>query len=147
MQWSNLEYQIAHCIWWMLRLMPETGKIVTGGLDMLPRLNMAINLARHLNAPKPLLDQLIATRAAIQDGLDIRRNKAVHGVHFRVGDDEPLVEVHRGKGDRKAKPFPVSELASLGSELNKLSSALSSLLYGLIKPSEEHSGEDARNRL
>ena len=47
-QWSHLEYKLAQTIWILLGLEEGTGKIVTGGLDMLPRINMAINLSRHL---------------------------------------------------------------------------------------------------
>jgi hypothetical protein len=81
-QWSELEYLFATTIWVLLKLDMDTGKIVTGGLDMLPRANMAINLARHRQAPKEILDALLTARKAIQDGLDIRRNRAVHGVQF-----------------------------------------------------------------
>jgi hypothetical protein len=141
-QWSALEYQVAACIWMLLELDIETGKIVTGGLDMLPRLNMAINLARHLKAEKALIDCLVKARAEIQGGLDTKRNRAVHGVHTAVtiaGD--ALVEVHRGKGGRDATAFPLEELAGLSRSLNALTKSLAKAAFP--SASRPHGLEDA----
>ena len=46
-QWSALESLLAVVIWRLLKLDSDTGAIVTGGLDILPRINMAIALATH----------------------------------------------------------------------------------------------------
>lgn len=136
-QWAGLEYKVAHCIWYLLSLDAETGKIVTGGLDMQPRLNMAINLARHLGGPKPLLDQLIATRSAVQDKLDTRRNRAVHGVQFWYPDDGVMsVEVHRGKGGRDRQPVSDDELYDLGNEIHAVGKALFEIIDPLVRTHE-----------
>jgi hypothetical protein len=129
MQWSNVEYQVAQTIWLILGLDVETGKIVTGGLDMLPRLNMAINLARHRKAPVELTSQLVKTRASIQDKLDVRRNRAVHGVNsWFPGDATVHVEVHRGKGGRERKPLPEDDLRQLGQEIHRVGKELNTVL-------------------
>ena len=128
-QWSHIEYQIATVIWWLLKLDRDTGMIVTGGLDMLPRMNMAINLCRHLKADAKLDSALLATRKAIQDGLDGERNRAVHGVWFDLrGDGAHGVEVHRGKGGRQRHYVSGDELLGTGTALNTVSSALSVVL-------------------
>lgn len=133
-QWSNLEYQFAHVIWVLLALDMDTGAIVTGGLDMLPRANMAINLARHLQAPRELITALEKARKQIQDGLDVRRNRAVHGVQFyHEGGDDLYVEVHRGKGGRGRKLLPDQELADLGREIHNVSFELAQATIGTLE--------------
>lgn len=118
-QWAYLEYLVANTIWWLLKVDRPTGMILTGGLDMIPRINMAINLARHLKADRRILEALEATRKAVQGGLADRRNIAVHGV-FSSRDGSPIVtvEVHRGKGDRKRTPLPDEELSNIGKDIS-----------------------------
>lgn len=123
-QWSHLEYKLAQTIWILLGLDEGTGKIVTGGLDMLPRVNMAINLSRHLKAPRSLIDLLVKVRKELQDKLQEERNRAIHGVHFHGSQGELLVEVHRGKGDRTRKPLPESDLNETGNRLHELGTEL-----------------------
>lgn len=85
---------------------------------MLPRINMAINLSRHLRAPKVIQNALLALRKTIQDGLDVRRNRAVHGVTFIALDSNTLeIEVHRGRGNRERTPSPDSEMTALADEI------------------------------
>jgi hypothetical protein len=115
--WARIEYLFALTIWQMLNLDAETGKIVTGGLDMLPRVNIAINLARHTQQPKPVIKVLESARSAIQDKLDARRNRAVHGVVFLDENFAYETEVHRGRGNRQRQPLPTAELDSLCSDL------------------------------
>lgn len=120
-QWSMLEFSVAGLIWRLLGIDPDTGKIVTGGLDMIPRLNMAINLARHMKAPRYVTDELAKVRKAIQDGLDAERNRAVHGVNFPPNSaGEFLVEMHRGKGPKTPVAVTTAELDNLGKRLNAL---------------------------
>ncbi len=127
-QWSNIEYQVAHIIWFMLDLNMDVGKIITGGLDMQPRLNVAILLARQLGAPRYVIKGLTDARKAIQDGLDIERNRAVHGVSFPSDNLlVQMVEVHRGKGPRTPQEVPVAQLNRLGDDLAKLGHELNQL--------------------
>lgn len=132
-QWANIEYQVAHIIWYLLGVHMEVGKIVTGGLDMQPRLNVAIVLAKQLRAPAYLVKGLTEARKEIQDGLDIKRNRAVHGVtYFDPSLPTARVELHRGKGPKTPVEFSTSdldafrhELSSLGIKLNQLFTRLS----------------------
>ena len=126
-QWSHLEYMLAQTIWILLGHDAETGKIVTGGLDMLPRINMAINLARHLNAPKPLTECLEKIRKELQANLIETRNSAIHGVQFNGPNGELEVEMHRGKGNRKRNPLPEKTLNQTGKRLYELTNELRSV--------------------
>lgn len=138
-QWAWIEYQFALVIWSVLSLDEATGKIVSGGLDMLPRANMAINLANHLNAPRKLTSDLTAARAAIQKDLSGRRNRAVHGVTF-TSPNHPgshLVEVHRGEGGRERNPLTDDDLKALGAELHTLGNSLHETLKAQSIVNEE----------
>ena len=121
MEWSTLEYNIAILIWVMLKLpTAEVGKIVTGGLDILPRLNMAIALSTELRMPIGLTKALITTRKNIQDGLDVRRNMAVHGIHFLEDDGSTTVEVHRGKNRKMVMPIAGDDYMRLSEEIRDI---------------------------
>lgn len=122
-QWSYLEYLISKAIWHILGLERDTGIIVTGGMDILSRVNMAIALAKHTRANKKLIEVLEETRVKIQgkrktDGLMYRRNLIVHGV-YSSRDNDPiiLVETHRGAGDRKRNPISVAFVAQTGTDI------------------------------
>ena len=122
-QWSSLEYQFAKAIWHLLGIDDETGKIVTGGTDMIPRIRLAVNLARHLNAPLAICRALEGARdKLLAANLDERRNRAVHGIRFAMDGDDDLrvveIEVHRGKGGRHRQQETTLELYDVGSELS-----------------------------
>ena len=124
-QWSHLEHLFSGTIWTLLKLDDETGKIVTGGLDMLRRARMAINLARHLKASRSLIKALLAARDAIQNKLDEKRNRVVHGFQILSLDAKQLqIEVHRGKGDRKKHELTAAELYKLNDDIHDVSATL-----------------------
>lgn len=122
-QWSFLEYQFALAIWGMLGVDDRLGKIITGGLDILPRATMAINICRHLNFDRDLEQVLVEARKTIQSDLQDRRNKVVHGVGFSSKNAEGgivEIEMHRGKGSWRREILPESEIGSLGDEISQL---------------------------
>lgn len=124
-QWSYLEYLFSIVIWRLLNLDRDTGVIVTGGLDIIPRANMAINLSQHLKADRQLLNVMIAARKSIQDDLSAPRNRAVHGVYsLNSTQPEMFVEVHRGKGGRDKQPIRSESLRSLAAEITAVSTDL-----------------------
>lgn len=87
LQQSLLEYNLARIIWELLDFDPDTGAIVTGGLDLRPRLNMAILLARHKKAPRQVCNALVKLRDELRETeLLERRNRAVHGVHVLIDE-------------------------------------------------------------
>lgn len=134
-QWSHYEYQFACIIWKLLRIGPETGKIVTGGLDMMPRARMALNLARHLKAPRPLIKALVTAREEIQDKLDTRRNQAVHGVQFLSEDEKSLqIEVHRGRGGREKQELTLEALRLLSRDIFQSSEKLQIVSVKILWP-------------
>lgn len=133
-QWSHIEVQFSHAIWYLLGLDAATGKIVTGGLDMLPRANMAIKLCRHLDGPKELLNALIVARKSIQGGLDQKRNQIIHGVHQSTDDiAASMIEVHRGKGSGRPERISIKELNELCAQLSAVREPLEDIMQKVLQ--------------
>lgn len=84
LQWALLEQTILFIIGAAENLPIEKVYPRYGSLDMLPRLNMAINLTREAKWPVRLTNPLVEIRKALQrdgDKIAERRNLFVHGVH------------------------------------------------------------------
>jgi hypothetical protein len=130
-QWAHLEFLLAIVIWKLLHIDEDTGRIVTGGLDILPRINMGIALAEHLKAPPVLKRSLKDTRTALQDGLLERRNRAIHGIRF-INPADPysseLFLMHRGKGAGVATTQTNKDLAQIGKDIVALHEPLLSAM-------------------
>jgi hypothetical protein len=133
-QWAYLEYLFSVTIWNLLKLERNTGMIVTGGLDMLPRAGMAINLAEHLGADGRLIEALKTARRTLQRGglsLIDRRNIAIHGLELRLEGRSSILESHRGKGAFQPHDFGNDELKNLGKEIIAVHEALSPVMKSL----------------
>lgn len=135
--WANFEAIVAFAIWYMLKLDMETGKIVTGGLDMRPRANMAVTLARHLKAPAELTQALIDARKALDDGLEKRRNLVVHGTQSLMEDPSLGIEfvMHRGK-NRGPQIFTDAALDQLTNDLTDAYYALEAVVKRHFRDAE-----------
>ena len=124
-QWANIEYQLASAIWSLLGVDEATGIILTAGLMMRPRVDMAVKLAKHLDAPQRAINALVEVQKALADDLENRRNQAVHGVRF-INLNDPAseyFEMHRGKP--KGRHLQTNEsLKLLGQELGALGTKL-----------------------
>lgn len=130
-QWAYVEYLFSVVIWAALKLDRETGMIVTGGLDMLPRANMAINLAKHLNMDASIREALTNARATLQAGslsLVDKRNIAVHGLELRTQGTSSTMEVHRGKGAFREHEFGNDQLREIGAAVQKIHEQLSPVM-------------------
>ncbi len=125
-QWAHLEYLIALAAWSLLRIDNDTGRLITGGMNILPRVNLALNLARHLKAPQQAQKALKETRKALQKGLDERRNRVVHGHRFldRADPQAEFVEMHRGKNAGVKVRQTNKDLAQLGRDIADTARAL-----------------------
>ena len=81
-QWALLENNIIAVLCACQNIPTDEAAILFGSLDMKPRLNMAINLARYHKWPRNLVTNLENLRKAIDKAKLIdRRNMIVHGVH------------------------------------------------------------------
>ncbi len=66
MQWSQLEMAILGIIMQVEPMDPEKAYLIFGGLDIQPRLNMAINLARQNKLPPLYVSRIVAMRTKVQ---------------------------------------------------------------------------------
>ena len=138
-QWAHLEHLLFLSITSVLRLDNDTGKLITSGLDILPRVNLALKLAKHLRAPPQAIKGLEATRSTLQNGLLDRRNRAIHG-HRLMDPGDPfseLVETNRGKGANVRRPQTNADLAALGKDIANAARALHhAMLYSGVFTAE-----------
>lgn len=77
LQWALLEHTVLALIAAAEHMPMPKVHIIFGGLDMLPRVNMAITLARQARWPQHLVKRIEVIRKALQ-----------HGEDLKVGDEE-----------------------------------------------------------
>ena len=120
LQWSRLEMGILGVIYTIEDMPAEKGEIIFGGLDILPRVNMAINLARYAKLPPRFTKRLTNVRKALQGGLCDRRNQVVHGAHRDMESDSTTLTMVRWKGDKRTKTLSAMDIQKLGNEIFEL---------------------------
>lgn len=99
----------------------DKGAVIYGGLDMIPRFHMAINLAEYHNAPLHIKKELRAVRKALQDGLADKRNQAVHGAHSDAGVmDAVQLTMVRWKGNKRRETKTLEDFMKLSEEIHAL---------------------------
>lgn len=131
-QWARLEMGWLGLIYVIEGIPAEKGHIIFGGLDMLPRANMAINLARHAKLPQRLVKRMTEVRKALQDGVSDRRNQAVHGAHRDMQGDETTLTMVRWPGDKRHKRITMADLAALGVEIHALGNEVWSIMEDFV---------------
>jgi hypothetical protein len=90
LQWSLLEQAGLFVISTIEKELAPKTYLKFGNLDMVPRLNMAINLARDAKVPVYLVKRLEAVRTSVRDNFQDKRNQAVHGVHSAASDPDSV---------------------------------------------------------
>ena len=124
-QYSILELRVAQIIWALLKIDEPTGKLVTSGLDILPRIRMAMRLATHLKAKPAVRKALEKVRTKLQDGVIDQRNLAVHGIQTVSDDGEVMtLEVHRGGKANRQVPIRIADLNALTRDIYELTKLL-----------------------
>lgn len=117
LQWAQLEMALLAVIYAIESIPPEKGELIYGGLDMIPRVNMAIRLAGHDKQPLHVLKRLRAVRKALQDGLSDRRNQVVHGAHHDLANGSVTLTMVRWRGDKRQKVFTALDIGALAEEI------------------------------
>src|SRR5690606_14293151 len=111
LQWARLEMALLGVIYALEDCPIEKGELIYGGMDMLPRANMAIKLADYHKAPKPQRDTLRSIRKALQDRLQDERNRAVHGVQKPAEDPNRVAfTMVRFRGEKRTKELSPEDL-------------------------------------
>jgi hypothetical protein len=136
LQWALLELGLLSILAALQNLPPDEAETIFGGLDMQPRCNMAINLARMHRLPRPMIQRLEAIRKALQGGLADRRNQAVHGAHAESHLPGHIqLRMVRWKGEKSVQHVSIADMYSLTKELGVLAQEAGSIFddYGLWK--------------
>jgi len=120
LQWSRLEMIVLGLICTIEPIDLEKGYIMFGGLDILPRVNMAINLARHNKYPPQILKRIIAVRDELQGGITDARNQVVHGAHKDMQGAETTLTMVRWKGNKRHKRTSAGEIATLAIQIRDI---------------------------
>ena len=120
-QWSLVEHMLLSLIA-LVEMMPLPKVYrIFGGLDMIPRCNMAIGLMRDEKTPQYIMKRILAVRTELQNGLDKRRNQAIHGVHSFLDTDSVELTMPRWNPPAQKQVVTYGDLFDLGVSLHHLS--------------------------
>jgi hypothetical protein len=109
-QYSYFDYLISNIIWDALGVEKEVGMIVTGSMDIRPKIEMAISLLDHINKNIEIrgLLQQFKNKASSSSGFISKRNIIVHGIYSsREGDPKVMVEAHRKIAHRERREITI----------------------------------------
>jgi len=126
LQWSLLEQMLLRVIACAENAPIDKIYLSYAGLDMMPRIGMALKLARYAKWPQPLIKRIEAIRVALQGksgrhGLADRRNQVVHGVHKESEKPDCIsLTMVRWDGPRRTQDVTLSEIADLATQLAAL---------------------------
>ena len=124
LQWALLEQSVLYIIFAIEDVSHSKGDIIYGGLDLRPRLNTAILLARYHKYPKHLIKRIVLIRDAIsKEKLDKKRNTVVHGVQKKgENEGETIFYMPRLSGELKSTTLTGKDIVLLGNRVFELSS-------------------------
>ena len=149
-QWALLEHMVLAIISATENMPLDKVYIMFGGLDMLPRINMALRLSREAKWPAALTKRIEEIRVGVQGksgrhGLQERRNQLIHGVHKASEKPHSVsLTMVRWQGPKRTQDVSVTEVYELASQLGALAQEASSIFdaYGVWKfgPSGQKNG-------
>ena len=131
-QWSRLEMALIGLICQIEPMEVAKAYIIFGGLDIQPRVNMALNLAHHNKVPASVTKRIRALRKQLQGGLTDRRNQVVHGAHRDMEGAEITLTMVRLKGDKRDTRLSAVDIAALAAEIHELGSEVWSISNELL---------------
>lgn len=139
LQWSRLEHSLLILIGTIENMPAEKAYLAFAGLDMIPRVNMAITLAQENKLPRRMIGDLKGIRRELQkDGSNLanRRNMFVHGVH-KFGDaaGEYVLTMSRWRGDKRDQTVTLIDAGQLAHEIALQAQIADSIFrnYGIWK--------------
>jgi hypothetical protein len=120
-QWSRLEMTIFALLISIEPMEWDKATIMFGGLDLLPRVNIAIALARHEKLPIRFIKRIEEIRRTLQkDGLSERRNQVVHGAHRDMENFGTTLTMLRWKGERRSQTLSANEINEIAEQAYEL---------------------------
>jgi hypothetical protein len=117
-QWALLENNLMAILTACQSTSWDEAALLFGSLDMKPRLNTAILLARHHKWPPPVVKRLESLRTNIDKSkLVDRRNLIVHGVHSASDLPQSFnLYTPRRKGEAQHETWTVMDAYRVGQE-------------------------------
>lgn len=129
LQWSRLEMAALGLIIAIEPTEFEKGAVLFGHLDLQPRVNMALALARANRLAPPVIKRIETVRRKLQkDGLSDRRNQVVHGAHRDMEGIETTLTMIRWKGEKRSKRMTAPEINAIAVEAYELGSEVWSIM-------------------
>ena len=138
LQWARLEMTMIALICQIEPMETEKAYIIFGGLDIVPRANMAINLARYNKLPTSLVKRITAIRKALQGGLDKRRNQVVHGAHRETQGAEVTLTMVRWQGEKRHQKLSSQDISLLAKDVHDLGTEVWSTCEAVFLWSARH---------
>ncbi|NQY63824.1 MAG: hypothetical protein HRT38_08800 [Alteromonadaceae bacterium] len=129
--YSYMDYAISNVIWHLLKLDKETGIIVTGAMDIRPKIDMAIELADHTEEISDIRAKLqeFKNQGGKPNGFISRRNKIIHGIcSSRNNDSVVMVESHRKKSQRARHELGYQEIVDTYQDISRSNDELVTLM-------------------
>ena len=130
-QYSFLDYLVSNVVWSLLRVEKDAGMIITGAMDIRPKIAVAIQLSEHYDKHGDIRTELrnIERNASKDTGFIPKRNLIIHGIFSsRDGDPTVMVEAHRKKSARTRATLTIEFVQETHDEIVSTSKRLVRLL-------------------
>jgi hypothetical protein len=133
-QWSRLEMTIFGLIITIEPMEWEKATIMFGGLDLLPRVNLAIALSHHVKLPQRFIRRIEEIRRVLQkEGLAERRNQVIHGAHREMENFGTTLTMLRWKGERRSQTLSAKDINNIADQAHELGNKAWSLMTDITK--------------
>ncbi|MEZ5710497.1 MAG: hypothetical protein R3E02_14040 [Blastomonas sp.] len=131
-QWARLEMCLLALLCQIEPMELQKAYTVFGGLDIRPRINMALNLIIQNKLPLTYVKRMKAVRSKVQDELIDRRNQVVHGGHQGEIGFETKFTMVRWKGEKQTKKVNAAEISKLAAEIHEVGSEVWAISEDLL---------------
>ena len=133
-QYAYFDHLISNIIWHLLSIEKDLGIIVTGNMEIRPKIEMAIEISDYKNEFPYLRKALQSLKNSgnKSSGFISKRNVIVHGIFFtRDNDPKVMVEAHRKKSLRKRQELTIEYYTSTLQEISDANNKLVALMESL----------------
>ena len=130
-QYAHFDYLISNIIWHVLDMEKGIGVIITGSMEIRPKIDMAIELLDYKEIFPEIRKKLqsIKNSASSSNGFISKRNVIVHGIFSsKEGDPKVMVESHRKKSMRGRQELKLSYYHETHEDIIKANKALMDLM-------------------
>ncbi|WP_422139677.1 hypothetical protein [Endozoicomonas sp. ALC020] len=130
-QYSYFDYLISNVIWSQLSIEKDVGVMITGPMDIRPKIELAISLLDHYENSEKLraLLQRFKNNASSENGFISKRNKIIHGIMSSSdGLLTVMIELHRKKSQRERHEISLEYIQQCHDEILAANDELKNLM-------------------